>query len=124
LKKLRPMNLYGWSKQSVRHGGRRTRARGEKPAAAMGRAEIFNVFGPQRISQGHDESVLARRSTTSRPGVRCNCSVASGRDPDGDQRRDFIYVDDVVRVMMWLLATPSVSGLFNVGTAPRAVFAI
>jgi ADP-L-glycero-D-manno-heptose 6-epimerase len=41
---------------------------------------------------------------------------------DGDQRRDFIYVDDVVRVMMWLLATPSVSGLFNVGTGKARSF--
>jgi ADP-L-glycero-D-manno-heptose 6-epimerase len=42
---------------------------------------------------------------------------------DGDQRRDFIYVDDVVRVMTWLLATPSVSGLFNVGTGTARSFA-
>jgi ADP-L-glycero-D-manno-heptose 6-epimerase len=41
---------------------------------------------------------------------------------DGDQRRDFIYVDDVVRVMMWLLATPSVSGIFNVGTGNARSF--
>src|ERR1700733_15863458 len=41
---------------------------------------------------------------------------------DGDQRRDFIYVEDVVRVMMWLLATPSVSGLFNVGTGNARSF--
>jgi ADP-L-glycero-D-manno-heptose 6-epimerase len=41
---------------------------------------------------------------------------------DGDQRRDFIYVDDVVRVMMWLLAAPSVSGIFNVGTGHARSF--
>jgi ADP-L-glycero-D-manno-heptose 6-epimerase len=41
---------------------------------------------------------------------------------DGDQRRDFIYVDVVVRVMMWLLATPSVSGIFNVGTGKARSF--
>ena len=41
---------------------------------------------------------------------------------DGDQRRDFIYVDDVVRVMIWLLATPAVSGIFNVGTGKARSF--
>src|ERR1700729_1404413 len=41
---------------------------------------------------------------------------------DGDQRRDFIYVDDVVRVMMWLLASPDVSGIFNVGTGKARSF--
>jgi ADP-L-glycero-D-manno-heptose 6-epimerase len=41
---------------------------------------------------------------------------------DGDQRRDFIYVDDVVQVVMWLLANPAVSGLFNVGTGKARSF--
>jgi ADP-L-glycero-D-manno-heptose 6-epimerase len=41
---------------------------------------------------------------------------------DGEQRRDFIYIDDVLRVVMWLLATPSVSGLFNVGTGKARSF--
>jgi ADP-L-glycero-D-manno-heptose 6-epimerase len=35
---------------------------------------------------------------------------------DGEQRRDFIWVGDVVDVMLWLLETPEVSGIFNVGT--------
>jgi ADP-L-glycero-D-manno-heptose 6-epimerase len=42
---------------------------------------------------------------------------------DGDQRRDFIYVDDAAAVVRWLLETPSVRGIFNVGTARRAAFA-
>ena len=41
---------------------------------------------------------------------------------DGDQRRDFIYVDDVVAVVRWLLATPSVNGIFNVGTGKARSF--
>jgi len=41
---------------------------------------------------------------------------------DGDQRRDFIYVDDAVAVVRWLLATPSVSGIFNVGTGKARSF--
>jgi ADP-L-glycero-D-manno-heptose 6-epimerase len=55
--------------------------------------------------------------------VPCSCSnpIAKGI-ADGDQRRDFIYVDDVVRVMMWLLATPSISGIFNVGTGKARSF--
>ena len=35
---------------------------------------------------------------------------------DGEQRRDFIWVGDVVDTLLWLLDTPGVSGLFNVGT--------
>ena len=68
-------------------------------------------------------SVLARRFDDVKAG-RAVQLFKSHRDgiADGDQRRDFIYVDDVVRVMMWLLATPSVSGLFNVGTGTARSF--
>jgi ADP-L-glycero-D-manno-heptose 6-epimerase len=68
-------------------------------------------------------SVLARRFDDIRSG-RSVQLFKSHREgiADGDQRRDFIYVDDVVRVMMWLLATPSASGLFNVGTGNARSF--
>ena len=41
---------------------------------------------------------------------------------DGDQRRDFIYVDDAVAVVRWLMKTPTVSGMFNVGTGKARSF--
>ena len=68
-------------------------------------------------------SVLARRFDDIRAGRPVQL-FKSHRDgiADGDQRRDFIYVDDVVRVMMWLLSTPSVCGLFNVGTGTARSF--
>ena len=68
-------------------------------------------------------SVLARRFDDVKSGRKVQL-FKSHREgiADGDQRRDFIYVDDVVRVMMWLLATPSVSGLFNVGTGKARSF--
>jgi ADP-L-glycero-D-manno-heptose 6-epimerase len=68
-------------------------------------------------------SVLARRFDDIKAG-RAVQLFKSHREgiADGDQRRDFIYVDDVVRVIMWLLATPSVSGLFNVGTGNARSF--
>jgi ADP-L-glycero-D-manno-heptose 6-epimerase len=68
-------------------------------------------------------SVLARRFDDIKTGRGIQL-FKSHRDgiADGDQRRDFIYVDDVVRVMMWLLATPSISGIFNVGTGKARSF--
>jgi ADP-L-glycero-D-manno-heptose 6-epimerase len=41
---------------------------------------------------------------------------------DGEQKRDFIYVDDAVAVVRWLLATPVASGIFNVGTGRARSF--
>jgi ADP-L-glycero-D-manno-heptose 6-epimerase len=68
-------------------------------------------------------SVLARRFDDIKAG-RAVQLFKSHRDgiADGDQRRDFIYVDDAVRVMLWLLAAPSVSGIFNVGTGKARSF--
>jgi ADP-L-glycero-D-manno-heptose 6-epimerase len=68
-------------------------------------------------------SVLARRFDDIRDGRPVQL-FKSHRDgiADGDQRRDFIYVDDVVRVTMWLLSTPSISGIFNVGTGTARSF--
>ena len=41
---------------------------------------------------------------------------------DGEQQRDFIFVDDVIDVNLWLMAQPEVSGIFNVGTASARTF--
>ena len=68
-------------------------------------------------------SVLAKRFDDVQSGRPVQL-FKSHRDgiANGDQKRDFIYVDDVVRVMMWLLATPSVNGIFNVGTGVARSF--
>jgi ADP-L-glycero-D-manno-heptose 6-epimerase len=123
LKQLRPMNLYGWSKHlfDLAVAGRAANG-GPLPPQWAG-LKFFNVFGPNEYHKGTMMSVLARRFDDVKAG-RVVQLFKSHREgiADGDQRRDFIYVDDVVRVMMWLLATPSVSGLFNVGTGKARSF--
>jgi ADP-L-glycero-D-manno-heptose 6-epimerase len=97
--------------------------RGEKLPPQWAGLKFFNVFGPNEYHKGTMASVLARRFDDVRSG-RVVQLFKSNRDgiADGDQRRDFIYVDDVVRVVMWLLANPKVSGLFNVGTGKARSF--
>jgi ADP-L-glycero-D-manno-heptose 6-epimerase len=123
LKMLRPMNLYGWSKHLFDMAVAERSARGEKLPPQWAGLKFFNVFGPNEYHKGAMMSVLARRFDDVRDG-RAVQLFKSHREgiADGDQRRDFIYVDDAVRVMMWLLATPSVSGLFNVGTGKARSF--
>jgi ADP-L-glycero-D-manno-heptose 6-epimerase len=123
LKKLRPMNLYGWSKHLFDLAVAERVARGEKLPPQWAGLKFFNVFGPNEYHKGSMMSVLARRFDDVKAG-RVVQLFKSHREgiADGDQRRDFIYVDDVVRVIMWLLATPSVSGLFNVGTGKARSF--
>ncbi len=123
LKKLRPMNLYGWSKHLFDLAVAERVARGDRLPPQWAGLKFFNVFGPNEYHKGSMMSVLARRFDDVKAGrvVQLFKSHRKGI-ADGDQRRDFIYVDDVVRVIMWLLATPSVSGLFNVGTGKARSF--
>ena len=123
LKALRPMNLYGWSKHLFDVAVAERAGRGDKLPPQWVGLKFFNVFGPNEYHKGTMMSVLARRFDDIRAGrpVQLFKSYREGI-ADGDQRRDFIYVDDVVRVMMWLLATPDVSGIFNVGTGKARSF--
>ena len=123
LKALRPMNLYGWSKHLFDMAVARRAARGEKLPPQWVGLKFFNVFGPNEYHKGTMMSVLARRFDDLKSGrpVQLFKSHREGI-ADGDQRRDFIYVEDAIRVMMWLLATPSVSGIFNVGTGNARSF--
>jgi ADP-L-glycero-D-manno-heptose 6-epimerase len=123
LKRLRPMNLYGWSKHLFDLAVAERVARDTALPPQWAGLKFFNVFGPNEYHKGTMMSVLARRFEDIKAG-RTVQLFKSHRDGivDGDQRRDFIYVDDVVRVIMWLLATPSVSGLFNVGTGKARSF--
>ncbi len=117
------MNLYGWSKHLFDMAVAERAAQGEKLPPQWAGLKFFNVFGPNEYHKGTMMSVLAQRFDDIKAGRPVQL-FKSHRDgiADGDQRRDFIYVDDVVRVMMWLLASPSVSGIFNVGTGKARSF--
>jgi len=123
LKALRPLNLYGWSKHLFDLAVAGRAARGDALPPQWAGLKFFNVFGPNEYHKGTMMSVLARRFDDVKAGRPVQL-FKSHRDgiADGDQRRDFIYVDDAVRVVMWLLATPHVSGLFNVGTGRARSF--
>jgi ADP-L-glycero-D-manno-heptose 6-epimerase len=123
LTRLRPMNLYGWSKQlfDLALVDRMTK-RDRLPPQWAG-LKFFNVFGPNEYHKGEMMSLVAKRFDDAKEGrkVRLFKSHRAGIE-DGDQRRDFIYVDDAVAVVRWLMETPSVSGIFNVGTGKARSF--
>jgi ADP-L-glycero-D-manno-heptose 6-epimerase len=117
LQRLRPLNLYGWSKHAFDLAVARILANGGHAPPQWAGLKFFNVYGPNEYHKGAMISVVKVKYD----------EVAAGRAPrlfrsdrpdlaDGQQKRDFIWVDDVVDVMLWLQATPAVSGLFNLGT--------
>jgi ADP-L-glycero-D-manno-heptose 6-epimerase len=123
LKALRPMNLYGWSKHLFDLlVADRVAKRQALPPQWVG-LKFFNVFGPNEYHKGEMMSLLAKRFDDARDGkpITLFKSHRAGI-ADGDQRRDFIYVDDVVAVIAWLFGASAVSGLFNVGTGQARSF--
>ncbi len=123
LGRLKPMNLYGFSKHLFDLAVAERAAKGAKLPPQWAGLKFFNVFGPNEYHKGEMMSLIAKRFDVAREGkpVRLFKSHRSGI-ADGGQRRDFIYVDDAVAVMCWLLETPSVSGIFNVGTGNARSF--
>jgi ADP-L-glycero-D-manno-heptose 6-epimerase len=123
LRRLKPMNLYGWSKHLFDLAVvDRFAKRHDLPPQWAG-LKFFNVFGANEYHKGAMMSVLAKVFDAARRGesVRLFKSHKEGV-ADGAQMRDFIYVDDVVRVVFWLLGSPSVCGIFNVGTGKARSF--
>ena len=123
LTRLKPMNLYGWSKHLFDLAViERARNGGKLPPQWVG-LKFFNVFGPNEYHKGEMMSLVAKRFDDAKAGVPVQL-FKSHRDgiADGEQRRDFIYVDDTVAVMRWLLDHPRVNGIFNVGTGVASSF--
>jgi ADP-L-glycero-D-manno-heptose 6-epimerase len=123
LRRLRPMNLYGWSKHlfDLAIVDRATKGL-PLPPQWVG-LKFFNVYGPNEYHKGSMMSVLCKVFDDAKAGkpVRLFKSHREGI-ADGGQQRDFIYVDDVMAVTRWLLNTPSTCGLFNVGTGTARSF--
>jgi len=109
----RPINVYGYSKKLFDDVVRDRLARLKSQVAGL---RYFNVYGPREWHKGRMASVALHLHNQLRTTGVGRLFRGSGGYGDGEQRRDFIHVDDVVRVNLWLLKNPRVTGIFNVGT--------
>ena len=123
LAKLRPLNPYGWSKHAFdRRIARLAAGGGERPTQHVG-LKFFNVYGPNEYHKGGQRSVVHHLYPRAIAGEPARLFKSHNPAyPDGGQMRDFIWVGDVVSVMMWLLDHPNVNGLFNLGTGKARSF--
>ena len=121
---LRPLNAYGWSKHFF---DRRVidgiAAGGAAPPQWVG-LKFFNVYGPNEYHKGTMQSVVAQKYPAVAAGQPVTLFTSHHPDyPDGGQMRDFVWVEDCVDVVMWLLGRPQVSGLYNLGSGKSRSFA-
>ena len=114
-----PLNVYGYSKflfdQVVR------RRLGEASAQVAG-FRYFNVYGPSEWHKGRMASVAFHFFNQFRAEGRVQLFEGSGGYADGEQRRDFVSVEDVVKVNLHFLERPELSGIFNLGTGRAQSF--
>lgn len=120
---LRPLNLYGKSKNDFDAWVLTEIAAGHATPPGWAGLKFFNVFGPRELHKGPMASVVrhAYRQLRNTGEVR----LFRSNDPaiaDGHQRRDFIYVGDCLDHMLWFWRHPAASGIYNSGTGAANTF--
>lgn len=115
----RPLNVYGYSKLVFDQVVRRELPRTDLQIAGL---RYFNVYGPREQHKGRMASVaFHQHGQLAREGHVRLFGSYGGFGP-GEQQRDFVYVDDVVNVNLWLLDHPDARGIFNVGSGRAQPF--
>ena len=115
----RPLNVYGYSKLLFdQYVQRRLDA---APAQIVG-LRYFNVYGPGEAHKGGMASVAFHLNDQILRDGEARLFEGSDGYAEGEQLRDFIYVDDVVDVNLWFFKQTEQSGIFNVGTGHAATF--
>jgi len=114
-----PVNIYGYSKYLFDNYVRNV---APDPYSQVAGLRYFNVFGSNEQHKHGMASVAwhFNRQLLETGKVRLFRGYAGYGD--GEQRRDFIHVSDVVSVNLWLLEHPEISGIFNVGTGQSRSF--
>lgn len=115
----RPLNVYGYSKLQFDRYVRRIAPRPESQVIGL---RYFNVYGPREQHKGSMASVAYHLSGQIKKDGKARLFKGSDGYGDGEQLRDFVYVDDVCAVNLWFLDHPNVSGIFNAGTGRAQSF--
>ena len=116
---LQPLNAYGDSKQAFDVWAL---AQEKKPFFWAG-LKFFNVYGPNEYHKGRMASVVFHAYRQIKETGKMRLFRSHREDyADGDQQRDFVYVEDVVDVMYWLMHHRKDSGIYNLGTGRARTF--
>ncbi len=114
-----PLNMYAYSKFLFDQYVRRILPEAESQVAGF---RYFNVYGPREAHKKSMSSVAFHLNGQLNRGENPRLFKGTDGYGNGEQRRDFVYVGDVVGVNLWFLDNPGRSGIFNVGTGRSQPF--
>ena len=114
-----PLNIYGYSKFLF---DQLVRRRYEERSAQIVGLRYFNVYGERESHKGRMASVAHHFFNQYRGTSQVRLFSGSGGYGDGEQRRDFVSVEDCVKVNLFFLDHPEKSGIYNVGTGAAQSF--
>jgi len=114
-----PLNIYGYSKFLFDQYVRKILPARTAQVAGF---RYFNVYGPNEAHKGRMASVAFHAYQQLLSAGKVKLFVGSGGYGDGEQRRDFVHVDDVVDVNLWFLEHRDISGVYNCGTGRAQTF--
>ncbi|MCF7971669.1 MAG: ADP-glyceromanno-heptose 6-epimerase [Methylococcaceae bacterium] len=114
-----PLNVYGYSKWQFDQYVRSLKLDSHSQVVGL---RYFNVYGPREQHKGSMASVAFHLHNQLLKGENPKLFAGCDGYEDGGQLRDFIYVDDIVAVNLWLFAHSDVHGIFNVGTGKAQSF--
>lgn len=114
-----PLNVYGYSKFLFDQFVRRVLPEASAPIVGF---RYFNVYGPREQHKGRMASVAFHFFNQFREHGQVRLFEGSGGYANGEQRRDFVYIDDVVKINFHFLDHPQYSGIYNLGTGRAQSF--
>ncbi len=116
-----PLNVYGYSKWQFDQYVRNILPELDNNSKVIG-LRYFNVYGPREAHKGSMASVAYHLHNQLKEGDTVKLFAGTDGYDDGEQRRDFIYVSDIVDVNLWLWENDAPSGVYNVGTGRSQPF--
>lgn len=108
-----PVNVYGYSKLLFDNYVRRLTSTFKSQVAGL---RYFNVYGSREEHKANMASVAYHFNNQIKETGELKLFEGSHGYNNGEQQRDFIYIDDVINVNLWMMKNPDVSDIFNVGT--------
>lgn len=120
----KPINVYAYSKFLFDQYVRRemlANTNSKKSSQIVG-LRYFNVYGPREQHKGGMASVAYHFNQQIESKGECRLFKGSDGHKDGEQRRDFVYVGDVVEMNLWFWQHAIKSGIFNAGTGASQSF--